>query len=246
MFQLEFNLSRVNMCILSFPVTLKAKKEKKMSSSKYNRVSKKRKPPAKISVVKSSRPLKFLDSVLCHLPQLGQIIRAKPCAVSQHPASEDKTTPMSPDVPYVFPDYHTTACSIQCLAQTLKNIEAAKEHVNHLGRIFLLPKPAQIIELISNTRLKLDQTYHKLDEAFHPIFVLLKEEFDLDQLIENDSNPKLIKKKGKIEISPVGSLKKESHQQEDPLLTTVIIENQPDCSFKLEDVFPSIESQSFI
>ena len=129
-----------------------------MSSLKSKRVSKNRKPPAKISVVKSSSPLKFLDSVLCHQPQLGPIIRAKPCAVSKHPASEDRTTPMSPDVPYVFPDYHTSACSIQCLAQTLKNIEVAREHVDHLGRIILHLKPAQFLELIVRTRQKLNHS----------------------------------------------------------------------------------------
>ena len=208
-------------------------------------MSKKRNPPAKISVVKSSRPLKFLDSVLCHQPQLGSIIRAKPCAVSQNPASEDRATPVIPDVPYVFPNYHTTACALQCLAQTLKNIEVAREHVDHLGRSILPSKPGQFFELIDKSRQRLDRIYHELDDTFYPIFVLLKEQFDLDQLIESDSNPKLIKKGGKIEISPFGWRKKESDQPEDPLLTSTI-ENQPDCAFKLEDVFPPIESQWFI
>ena len=216
-----------------------------MSSLKSSKVSKKRKTPAKISVVKSSHPLNFLDSVLCHQPQLGQIIRAKPCAVSQHPASEDRAMPVIPDVPYVFPDYHTTACALQCLAQTSKNIEVAREHVDHLSRIILPSKPGQFFELIDKSRQRLDRIYHELDDTFYPIFVLLKEQFDLNQLIENDSIPKLIKRGGKIEISPIGWLKKESDQQEDPLLTSTI-ENQPDCSFKLEDVFPSLESQSFI
>ena len=92
----------------------------------------------------------------------------------------------------------------------------------------------------------MDRIYHELDDTFYSIFVLLKEQFDLDQLIENDCNPKLIKKGGKIEIPPIGLLKKESDQPEDPLLTSTI-ENQPDCSFQLEDVFPPpIKSQSFI
>ena len=99
--------------------------------------------------------------------------------------------------------------------------------------------------MIVESRQRLDRIYHELDDTFYPIFVLLKEQFDSDQLIENDSNPKLIKKGGKIEISAIGWQKKESDQQEDPLLTTTIIENQPDCSFKLEDVFPP-ELQSFI
>ena len=219
---------------------------KKMSSLQSCKVSKKRKTPAKLSVVKSSRPLKFFDSVLCHQPQLGSIIRAKPCAVSQHPASEDRATPVIPNVPYVFPDYHTTACALQCLAQTLKNIEVAREHVDHLSRIILPSKLGQFFELIDKSRQRLDRIYHELDDTFYPIFVLLKEQFDLDQLIASNSNPKLIKNGGKIEILPTGFLKKESDQQEDPLLTSMI-ENQPDCSFKLEDVFPSIDgSQSFI
>ena len=91
----------------------------------------------------------------------------------------------------------------------------------------------------------MDRIHHQLDDTFYPIFVILKEQLDLDQLIEKDSNPKLIKRGGKIKISPIGLLKKESDQQKDPLLSSTI-ENQPDCSFKLEDVFPSIESQSFI
>ena len=167
-----------------------------MLSLKSSKVSKKRKTPAKISVVKSSRPLNFLDSVLCHQPQLGQIIRAKPCVVSQHPASEDRATPVIPEVPQVFPDYHTSACALQCLAQTLKNIEVAREHVDHLSRIILPSKPGQFFELIDKSRQRLDRIYHEWDDTFYPIFVLLKEQFDLDQLIENDSNPKLIKRGG--------------------------------------------------
>ena len=183
---------------------------------------------------------------MCHQPQLGSIIRAKPCAVFQHPASEDRAMPMIPDVPYAFPDYHTTACALQCLAQTLKNIEVTREHVDHLSRVIIPSKPGQFFELIDKSRQKLDRIYHELDNTFFPIFVLLKEQFDLDQLIENDSNPKLIKKGGKIEIPPIGLLKKESDQPENQFLTTAIIENQPDCSFQLKDVFPPIESQSFI
>ena len=220
-----------------------------MSSFKSSKVSKKKgKTPAKISVLKSFRPLKFFDSVLCHQPQLGSIIRAKPCAVPQHPDSKDRTTPVIPDVPYVFPEYHTTACALQCLAQTLKNIEVAREHVDHLSRIISPSKPRQVFDLIDKSRQRLDRIYHELDDTFYPIFVLLKDQFDLDQLIENDSNPKLIKKGGKaIEISPIGwTLKKESDQQKDPFLSSTI-QNQPDCSFKLEDVFPLIdESQSFV
>ena len=132
-----------------------------------------------------------MESVLCHQPQLGSIIRAKPCAVSQHPASEDRTTPVIPDVPYVFPDYHTTACALQCLAQTLKNIEVTREHVDHLSRIIIPSKPGQFFELIDKSRQKLDRIYHELDDTFYPIFVLLKEQFDLDQLIENDSNTEI-------------------------------------------------------
>ena len=151
-----------------------------MSSFKSSKVSKKRKTPAKISVVNSSRPLKFFDSVLCHQPQLGSIIRAKPCTVSQHPDSEDRATPIIPDIPYVFPDYHTTACALQCLAQTLKSIEVAREHVDHLSRIILPSKPRQFFELIDKSRQRLDRIYHQLDDTFYPIFVLLKEQFDLD------------------------------------------------------------------
>ena len=124
---------------------------------------------------------------------------------------------MIPDIPYVFPDYHTTACALQCLAQTLKNIEVAREHVDHLSRILLPSKPGQFSELIDKSRQRLDRIYLELDDTFYLIFVLLKEQFDSDQLIENESNPKLIKKGGKIEISPIGWLKKESDQQEDPL-----------------------------
>ena len=155
-----------------------------MSSLKSKKVN-------KISVVKSSRPLNFLDSVLCHQPQLGPIIRAKPCAVPQHP--EDRSTSVIPNA-VVFPDYHTTACALQCLVKTLKNIEVAREHVDHLSRTIIPFKPGQFLELIEKSRQRFDRIYHELDDTFYPIFVLLKEQFDLDQLIENDSNPELIKK----------------------------------------------------
>ena len=201
-----------------------------MSSFQSSKVSKnKGKTPVKISVLKSFRPLKFFDSVLCHQPQLGSIIRAKPCAVPQHPDSQDRATS-------VFPEYHTTACALQCLAQTLKSIEVAREHVDHLSRIISPSKPRQVFDLIDKSRQRLDRIYHVLDDTFYPIFDLLKEQFDLDQLIENDSNPKLIKKGGKvIEISPIGwTLKKESDQQKDPFLSSTI-QNQP------EDVFQFID-----
>ena len=148
---------------------------------------------------------------MCHQPQLGSIIRAKPYAVSQHPDSEDRATPLIPDVPYVSPEYHTTACALQCLVQTLKNIEVVREHVDHLSRTIIPLKPGQFLELIEKSIQRLDRIYHELDDTFYPIFVLLKEQFDLDQLIENDSNPELIKRGEKvIEILPFGLLKKES------------------------------------
>ena len=121
-----------------------------------------------------------------------------------------------------------------------------REHVDHLSRVILPSKPGQFFELIDKSRQKLDRIYHELDDTFYPIFVLLKEQFDLDQLIENDSNPKLIKKEGKIVIPSIGLLKKESDQPENQFLTTAIIENQPDCSFQLKDVFlPLNRSRSY-
>ena len=47
--------------------------------------------------------------------------------------------------------------------------------------------PTQVFDLIDKSR-------QRLDDTFYPIFVLLKEQFDSDQLIENDSNLKLIKR----------------------------------------------------
>ena len=72
------------------PSVLKRLKRKKMLPSKSNKVIKRRKLPAKAPIVKASHPLKFLDSVLCHQPQLVKIIKSKPFVVSQHPASECK------------------------------------------------------------------------------------------------------------------------------------------------------------
>ena len=77
---------------------------------------------------------------------------------------------------------------------------------------------------------------------FIQFLFLLEKHFDLDELIEKDSNPKLIKK-GEIapmDLTAEDLLKKEKHEQNDPSLTTAManIENQPVGSFKLEDVFP--------
>ena len=217
-------------------------------SAKVNRVIKKKKKlPANglAFPVSSSRPLKFLDSVLRQQPQLGRIIRAKPCAVIQHPATspEERTTPQIPRIPFIFPDYHTTACAIQCLAQAVKDIEVAREHVDHLSRTVIPSKPGQFFELIDKSRQRLDRIHRELDDTFHPIFVFMEKHFDLDELIEKDSNPKLIKK-GEIappmDLTAEDLLKKEKHEQNDPSLTTAManIENQPVGSFKLEDVFP--------
>ena len=217
-----------------------------MAPSKSDRVTKRKKSPAKTSVVKSSRPLKFLDSVLHHQPQLAQIIRAKPCAVVQHPltAAEERATPQIPWISFVYPDYHTTACALQCLAQAVKDIEAVREHVDHLSRTIIPSKPGQFFELMDKSRQRLDRIYNELDDIFNPIFALLEEHFDLDQLIENDPNPKLIKRGGKpIEINPLGVIKKENHEENDSSLTTTAGENQPGCSFKFEDAFP--DSQFF-
>ena len=61
-----------------------------------------------------------------------------------------------------------------------------REHVDHLSRTIIPLKPGQFFELIDKSRQRLDRIYHELDDTFYPIlfyFVLLKEQFDLDQLI---------------------------------------------------------------
>ena len=166
-------------------------------SSKSNRAIKRKKLPAKASLVSSSCSLKFLDSILCHQPQLGRIIRAKPCAVAQHPATSPEDT--------VIPS-----------------------------------KPGKFFELIDQSRQRLDPIHHELDDTFYLIFVFLEEHFDLNELIQNDSNPKLMKKGeiAPIELTAV-DLKKKLEQNNPPLSVTTIKNLENLCFFKLEDVFPN-------
>ena len=114
----------------------------------------------------------------------------------------------------------------------MKDIEAAREHVDHISRTVIPTKSGQFLELIDKSRQRLDQIQHELDDIFYPIFIVLEEHFDLDELIQNDSNPKLMKK-GEIEPMDLTAedFKKKLEQK-------MIVENLENlCSFKPEDVF---------